>query len=923
MKKKIIYQIKRLIGKSFNQKEINEETKYLPFTSKKDKNTDLLKIELTLNNEAEKEEKINELKKKNEININNDTDINTNAIKEENEIIINPEIKDENEKIINNEININDEIKGKKEIIIEFYPEEIYSLLLEKIIKDSEYYLTKKIGKNIKINNCVLTIPANYNQKQREATKNTAKILGLNVKGLINEPTAAILPYVYKNVNSVKKHIVVIDFGGGTLDLTLLKLKKDEEEIYCDILSTYGDTNLGGEDFDKILMEKFIKYCEKNYSDLTNMNEDWGKNKLHNIRLKKACERAKRRLTDFKHTVIHIENYLSNKSIKFSITKEDFNKYCKILFTKFEKIIDKFLELSEIEKKKIKINEIILIGGSSQIPKIKEIIKYKFKDSEIKSDLDPKEVVAMGAAIRGANYLNLPSVKNIKLFDVINLSLGILLSKNKFKKIIKRNSKIPDKKINFFGTAYDNQDFGRIEIYEGEEDEKCKENNLLLGKFNVINLSHKKAGEVEIKVKFEIDENSILEVTAWEVDNKENTIKSIKIEKTYELDIKKLKDRVNQISFLENEEYNKIKFSIIESEEELNKQENKENKENIKILNKKLIEKIGKFLIEVEEISYLYVPIIKYYFNKLCEFYQIYSLNNIDNLNTFKDDIYSILEKIQTFNSDLIFEIIEEFIDIDYLYENCIESILNGYWNKINLMFISTKPLMEEYEISKYDNALKILSETKRLVNLCAKKFDQFSKNLTKYLKFTKKDLKNFEMKIKVRENIIEGGKKNVKYEFLSMEIDSLKDLYQEYTENDNYDIEDLEELSFIVGELLINQEDYKKYNIEKYNNEFKKDITFLKWIRKKNEKNTIDKDDFCSIIKKILSDYPYCKGEKKEEKMWKDYYDYKSEIKSFEDYLFRLKGEYQDLLSVEDKDIKKDIYKGIQIFLNNCQIWN
>ena len=222
-----------------------------------------------------------------------------------------------------------------------------------------------------------------------------------------------------------------------------------------------------------------------------------------------------------------------------------------------------------------------------------------------------------------------------------------------------------------------------------------------------------------------------------------------------------------------------------------------------------------------------------------------------------------------------------------------------------------------------YDNALKILSETKRLVNLCAKKFDQFSKNLTKYLKFTKKDLKNFEMKIKVRENIIEGGKKNVKYEFLSMEIDSLKDLYQEYTENDNYDIEDLEELSFIVGELLINQEDYKKYNIEKYNNEFKKDITFLKWIRKKNEKNTIDKDDFCSIIKKILSDYPYCKGEKKEEKMWKDYYDYKSEIKSFEDYLFRLKGEYQDLLSVEDKDIKKDIYKGIRIFLNNCQIWN
>ena len=178
---------------------------------------------------------------------------------------------------------------------------------------------------------------------------------------MINEPTAAIIPYAYNILESLLKYIVVIDFGGGTLDLTLLKLEKDEESIYCDILSTYGDTNLGGEDFDKILMDKCIEKCDKNSSNRKTIFSDKTINKPHNIRLKRACERAKIRLSYLDSTEIYLENYLPNESIKFPITKANFIKYCKKLFDRFERIIDEFFERSEIKKNRI--NEVITIGN--------------------------------------------------------------------------------------------------------------------------------------------------------------------------------------------------------------------------------------------------------------------------------------------------------------------------------------------------------------------------------------------------------------------------------------------------------------------------------------------------------------------------------------------------------------------------------
>ena len=191
----VVFNIKRLLGKNIEDNEIKKLKKKLPFSLKKDEKYNLLKISLSFMDKENKEEKE------------------------------------------------------------EFYPEQICALILKKIVKDSEFYLTKKIGKKITIKNSVITVPAYFNKKQREATKYTAEILGLKVQTMINEPTAASLAYAFESLENTEKRIIVIDFGGGTLDITLLRYKKDENAVYCDVKFTYGDTNFGGEDFDNILIK--------------------------------------------------------------------------------------------------------------------------------------------------------------------------------------------------------------------------------------------------------------------------------------------------------------------------------------------------------------------------------------------------------------------------------------------------------------------------------------------------------------------------------------------------------------------------------------------------------------------------------------------------------------------------------------------
>ena len=522
---------------------------------------------------------------------------------------------------------------------------------------------------------------------------------------MINEPTAASLAYGINSKGNADKKIIVIDFGGGTLDITLLKYLKDENGIYCDVLGTYGDTNFGGEDFDKILMTK----CKEKFLDDKINNTLVYKEKLNSVRLKRACERAKIKLSKFNETKIHLENYVQYQSFDFSLKKEEFIEYCKDLFDKFEKIINDFLTQSKTDKNVI--DEIILIGGSTMIPKIKEIITNKFSNSKINCHLDPKEVVAMGAAIRGAMSLKLSSIENIQLFDVTNLSLGIKEKKVNFDVIIKRSTKLPCEIIKVYKTESDNQTFVWIEIYEGEDKNINSEKNLLLGKFKIVGLPKRKKGDVKISVKFRVNENSILEVTAWEKENEMNR-NQIKIEKLYDLDLDFLKEKSNNISFIENQEYNKIKFEIIELEEKINKQKTQEkvNVEALKSLNKNLLIIIGNFLKETQDKSNLFISFIKYYFNKICEYYQDYNEKSNDDINDFnniKENIKLIFEKIQLINSELIYEIIEEFVDLDNLYTILMNFLLKCYYTKANEIFFSAGTVKKEKKSDVIEKTIK------------------------------------------------------------------------------------------------------------------------------------------------------------------------------------------------------------------------
>ena len=671
----IIYNTKRLLGKNFDEKEIKELINSLSFKLKNHQETNLLQIELDFNEEDESTDGKSKKEKRR---------------KTQEEIA-----KEEEEKRY-------------------FFPEQICALILKKIVKDSEFYLSKKIGKEIQIKNCIITVPAYFNQKQREATLNSAKIIGLNVKTMINEPTSASLAYGYNNKGNAEKEIIVIDFGGGTLDITLLKYTKNEEGIYCNVLSTYGDTNFGGEDFDRILMAK----CKEKFLEQNPNNTFAFREKLNNVRLKRACERAKIKLSDLEETKIHLENYIQYQSFDFSLRKEEFIEYCKDLFDKFEKILKEFLNKSKTNKDNI--DEVILIGGSTLIPKIKEIIANKFNKSKITCHLNPKEVVAMGAAIRGAISLKLSSIEEIQLFDVTNLSLGIKENDNNFDVLIKRSSKLPCEKIKQYKTQNDNQTMVLIEIYEGEDETISSGNNLLLGKFKLVGLPKKKQGDVKVKVKFKINENSILEVTAWEKENEMNR-NQIKIEKLFNLDLDSLYHKLGELFFVENKEYDKIKFEIIELEEKVNKQktQKKINVEALKLLNKNIITKIGNFLKGIKDYSNLHISYIKYYFNKICEYYQDNkrkSNDDINDLNNIKENIKLIFEAI---NSELIYEIIEEFVDFDEVYKSCIDFMLKIYYAKINAIFFSSNLVKKEKKSSIVQKTLKELSEGIKLADIC------------------------------------------------------------------------------------------------------------------------------------------------------------------------------------------------------------
>ena len=413
---------------------------------------------------------------------------------------------------------------GKK---IKFTLEEISSFVIRKMVYSAENYLNKKVS------NLVITVPANFNDAQRNCTKRAAELAGLKVLRIINEPTAAALAYGLEKSDSPdvdkEKKILVFDLGGGTFDVTILKIIKGREQNFK-IISTNGDKFLGGEDFDNRLVEYVLdRFCQK----MKESKEEIKKDKKSIKKLKISCENIKRILSSDTETTLYISNFFNGNDILEKITRKDFEDLNENLFQKLKEPIDE--AMIDAKLRKDEISEIVLVGGSSRIPKIKTLLKDYFgKGTRINDSINPEEAVAYGATLMAAKILIKPdnNMAGFCLMDITPLSLGInVLNKSKdpekikeghvMSVLIKRGSKIPFIFSKKYQTSADNQSNVVIDIFEGEK--MYTKYNHLLGKLELFDIPKKKKGEVKIEVTFFIDVNGILSVTATEV----STVKSI------------------------------------------------------------------------------------------------------------------------------------------------------------------------------------------------------------------------------------------------------------------------------------------------------------------------------------------------------------------------------------------------------------
>jgi len=431
-----------------------------------------------------------------------------------------------------------------------FEPEEISAMVLGKMREIAEAYLGKKVT------HAVVTVPAYFNDAQRQATKDAGTISGLNVLRIINEPTAAAIAYGLDKKED-EKNILVFDLGGGTFDVSLLTIDNGVFEV----VATNGDTHLGGEDFDQRVMEHFIKLFKKK------TNKDVRKDNRAVQKLRREVEKAKRTLSSQHQTKIEIESFYDNEDFSEILTRAKFEELNVDLFRSTMKPVEKVLEDADL--KKSDIAEVVLVGGSTRIPKVQQLVKEYFDGKEPSRGINPDEAVAYGAAVQAGVLSGEENTGDLVLLDVNPLTMGIETVGGVMTKIIPRNTVIPTKKSQVFSTAADRQSIVTIQILEGER--PMAKDNHVLGKFDLTGIPPAPRGVPQIEVTFEIDVNGILKVTAEDkgTGNKNNIVinsntnrlspdeieRMIKDSERFAEEDKKVKDRVDAKNELESYVY--------------------------------------------------------------------------------------------------------------------------------------------------------------------------------------------------------------------------------------------------------------------------------------------------------------------------------------------------------------------------------